>query len=263
MNFKQLLFFLLLFSACQEDIPLNSMKDCNTSNTRFAKVVILVVGQSNAANFSNKVYTSYCENTFNFHQGNLSPLKDPLKGANGTGGSVWTPMAMQLMERNFAQEIIIAPAAIGGSSIEQWIPGGDLHYLLAETVDELAAANLRVSHVLWHQGESNHSMTNPSLSASDNANAYKANLGLLLAYLRSENVTAPFFVATATRCGHRDADPALQNAQQTIANDSLQIFLGPNTDLLDETYRYDNCHFNREGIEKHATMWADILMAHP
>jgi len=37
------------------------------------------------------------------------------------------------------------------------------------------------------------------------------------------------------------------------------VFLGPNTDLIGNTDRYDDCHFPARGLEKHAQGWVDAL----
>lgn len=225
-------------------------------------LVILVMGQSNAANAGSVLFQSPCSNTKNFYQGAFYPLHDPLKGANGEGGSVWSRLGYKLLESNFADQVIIAPAAIGGTSIEQWIPGGNLNYLIDETLQELALAQLEIDYVLWHQGESNNTILNPSISPQQNALNYSANFLLLVDYLRSRGVASPIFLATATRCASLLIDPDLQAAQQNLASDSLGIFRGPNTDILGSFYRYDDCHFNAQGMDVHALLWLDVLLQH-
>ena len=232
---------------------------CSTYNPKHEKTVLLVLGQSNAANYGEGLYFSNCNKTFNFYQGELFSLKDPLKGASGENGSVWSRLASLLIEFNFSEEIIVAPAAVGGTAIEQWIPGGDLNYLIVETVTSLQNSNHHITHVLWHQGESNNININPNISAAQNAINYKNNFNILVNQLRDLNVTSPIFIAQATRCDNNSIDLDLQNAQHELANDSLQIYNGPNTDLIANEYRYDNCHFNAEGLNQHAKMWAEIL----
>jgi len=248
--------------ACSKknDMEITSSSACSTNTPLHQQTVLLVLGQSNAANYGKELFYANCNKAYNFYQGNLLPLKDPLKGANGDGGSVWSRLASLLLENNFTEEIIIAPAAIGGSSIEQWIPGGDLNYLINETVNSLQNNNLEITHVLWHQGESNHTAKNPNISAVQNAINYKNNFMLLVNHLRDLNVTSPIFIAQTTRCGSQSIDIDLQTAQFELAYDSLNIFNGPNTDILGNEYRYDNCHFNSAGLDKHASMWLDTLL---
>lgn len=239
---------------------MTSSNSCYTNQPTNQKIVLLVLGQSNAANYGNELFSSNCNKTYNFYQGNLFPLKDPLMGASGEGGSVWSRLANLLIENNFSKEIIIAPAAVGGTAIEQWIPGGSLNHLISETVNDLHTSNHEITHVLWHQGESNHSALSPNTSDIQNALNYKNNFNILVDYLRDLNVNSPIFIAQATRCGSRSIDIDLQNAQFELANDSLKIYNGPNTDLLGNEYRYDNCHFNAKGLNEHARLWADIII---
>ena len=82
---------LLLTNACKTDASLAVMKhDCTTGTPVHDTIVLLVMGQSNAANAGEKKYEAHCENTFNYFEEILYPLKDPLKGANGEAGRVWS-----------------------------------------------------------------------------------------------------------------------------------------------------------------------------
>lgn len=255
-----MLLFLLLSSACNKNnVPAIEKRDCNTRVPMRDTVVLLVMGQSNAANAGKVLYTAHCNNTFNFYGGSLYALNDPLKGANGTGGSVWGRLADKLIERNFAATVIVVPCAIGGTKIEQWVPGGEYNHLISETIQYLNSAGLKPTHVLWHQGESNHVAFSNGLSAQQNADNYTANFDLLVNYLRAQGIAAPIYPAITTICmGAPDA--ALENAQRNLANAGRQIFNGPNTDTLGSEFRYDNCHFNEAGLNQHADRWADILM---
>src|SRR5689334_8785447 len=104
-----------LFASCKTDAPLSLTEHiCTSSAPLYDTVVLLVMGQSNAANAGNVLYNSHYPNTFNFFEGNLYPLSDPLKGANGTGGSVWSRLGDRMIECNFAKTVIVAPCAVGG-----------------------------------------------------------------------------------------------------------------------------------------------------
>jgi hypothetical protein len=261
---KQLLFVAIgvcLLLSCKTDSALLSdtqKKFCNTSKPVNDTLLLLVMGQSNAANAGEKLYTSHCNNTFNFFGGTVFLLADPLKGSNGAGGSVWSRLADKIVERNFAATVIVAPCAIGGTKIEQWIPGGEYNYLIAETVNSLHSKGLKVTQVLWHQGESNHVLLSGGLDAQQNAANYTTNFYLLVNYLRSIGVDAPVYNALATRCVG-EPDYVLQEAQRHLANDSMKIYTGPNTDMLGNEFRYDKCHFNEQGLNLHAEMWLEAI----
>lgn len=250
----------LAVSGCKVDEPFPEEKrNCNTAVPKNDTIVLLVMGQSNAANYGDAKYSPHCNNIFDFYKGTLSPLNDPLQGASGASGSVWSRLADKLIERNFAGTVIVVPCAVGGTKIEQWIPGGNLNYLVEETLGYLDNAGLKPTHVLWHQGESNHvAFSTGGITPQQNADNYTANFGLLVNYLRSKGVAAPVYPAMATICQNAP-DTVLQNAQRNLTNPSRQIFNGPNTDSLGGEYRYDNCHFNDAGLNKHADLWVDVL----
>jgi hypothetical protein len=251
-----------LFS-CSKDPKINTTDyTCNAGTPIHDTVVLLVLGQSNAANAGSEKYTSPCAQTQSFYNGNVYPLADPLQGSNGDGGSVWSRLGQQLVENNFAAHVIVAPAAVGGTRIEQWIPGGDLNHLITETISSLQSKHLKITHVLWHQGESNHAALNTSLSPTQNAQLYQQNFHLLVQQLRALGVDAPVFPAMTSRCGPTPSDTALIAAQRKLANDSLGIYNGPNTDILGNEYRSDNCHFNALGLKTHAVLWVAALAGH-
>lgn len=264
MNRVIILFVLLattLISYKKEDkVELVVNSYCSSTNPKYQKITLLVVGQSNAANAGYEKYYAKCDKILNFYQGKYHQAKDPLQGANGITGCVWGRLATKLKENNFADTIIIAPAAIGATKIEAWIPGGEYHFFLDEAISYLEDANLPVDFVLYHQGESNNHYFNQDISPEENAESYKSNFYILTDYFRSRQVNCPILIAQATHCADATLDSLLNFTQKNLAADSLDIFAGPNTDSLGNEYRYDNCHFNAFGLDKHAEMWVDNLL---
>ena len=257
-----LLFCFSLVSCLKHDAYQIPVVNCYPGYKRMDTAVLLVLGQSNAANFGNIRYTANCEQAINFYQGNYYPLSDPLKGALGEGGSVWSRLGDLLLQSGFAGVVIIAPVAIGGTSVQQWKPGGVNNHLITETITSLYSKGLKITHVLWHQGENNNANLYPSVSALENAQQYRIDFMELVAQLRSLGVDAPVFPAITSRCGKLQSDIFLEQAQRELANDSMGIYNGPDTDLLGNEYRYDACHFNEEGLRLHALLWANILFTH-
>jgi hypothetical protein len=260
---KYILHFILIcfmVNACKKEQ--RAPVDCSPAITLSDTAVLLVLGQSNAGNFGDARYTAQCSNAQNFYQGQFYPLADPLHGANGDGGSVWSRLGDMLIANGLSKKVIIAPASVGGTYIEQWKPGGELNHLITETIESLRSKGLTITHVLWHQGEANNTGLNPGVPPAENAAHYRDCFLAIVQQLRSLQVDAPVFIAVATRCGNLVPDEELQRVQRELAVDSLGIFNGPDTDLLGSAYRYDDCHFNELGLEVHALLWADILLAH-
>jgi Carbohydrate esterase, sialic acid-specific acetylesterase len=215
-------------------------------------MVALVFGQSNAANFGESRHTSDMH-VFAFHEGRwYQPATDPLPGANGEGGSVWTRLGDRLITQKVYAGVVFVPVAIGGTEIARWAPGGDLHPLLLKTIDDATKSGLKFTHLLWHQGESDAVL---GTSRAD----YEARFLAMLASIRAHGVAAPVFVAVATRCGQYPPNWSIELAQRELVNPDLGIYAGPNTDWLGPEYRHDGCHLSNQGLDLHADMWVNLL----
>jgi len=223
--------------------------DCRAPMPDF---VALSFGQSNAANTVRGRYAPHGEVLW-FHDGRCHPAEDPLPGATGTGGSVWSRLGEQLVESGRHRRVLFAGIAENGSALARWRPGGDLHPRLLRALAALEKAGLPPTHLLWHQGEQDSRLgTDPE--------QYRADFHALVAAIRAAGSAAPIYVAQATYCGGQDS-PALRDAQRALVDPALGIFAGPDTDVLRGPARYDDCHFSASGAARHAALWRDALLA--
>ena len=216
-------------------------------------MVALVFGQSNAGNWGESRRTAG-PHVLYFFRGRLGRAKDPLPGANGEGGSVWTRLGDKLIAARLYDQVIFVPAAISASDIAQWAPNGLLHQDLLRNVRETQQAGYTFTHLLWVQGESDNAL-------NTSQNDYYTRFLAMLAAIRGLGVNAPAFVALATRCGQYLPNSAIRQAQIDVRNPSLGIFGGPDLDTLDERWRNGGCHFSDKGLERHAQLWLEILTA--
>ena len=187
-------------------------------------MVALVFGQSNAGNWGETPRTAG-PRVFSFFRGRFARAKDPLPGANGVGGSVWTRLGDKLIEAKLYDRVIFVPAAIGATQISEWAPGGLLHKDLLRNIDEAVEAGYTFTHLLWHQGESDAVL-------GTSTQEYEDRFRAMLASIRQHGVDAPAFVAVATRCGPFVPNPEIRKAQQDLVDPALGIFAGPDTDVL-------------------------------
>ena len=220
--------------------------------------VLLIAGQSNAANSgAQRHQTRHPDRVLNFISGRCYVAASPLLGATGFAGEPWTLMADELIEQGAFDRVILAPLAVGGSNIAQWAKGGALNISTIPLVQDLVT-HYRVTHVLWHQGESDFALrTDPA--------QYKESFLSFADTLRANAVDAPVFVSTATRClpGWSALNP-IRAAQHELASIEPRFKAGVDTDLLLSAQdRYDDCHMADSGEVKSARAWAAILTQHP
>jgi Carbohydrate esterase, sialic acid-specific acetylesterase len=221
--------------------------------------VIVTLGQSNAANNALTRYSpKHDVLNFDLYDGRCYEARDPLLGASGTGGNFATPLADMLIDRRLYAQVIIAPIAMGGSTVEEWADQGMFNRRILVLIRRLSDAGLTPTQILWHQGEGN-----PGAGDS-HGRQYRKNLLEVIATFRTYGISAPFFVALATKCGPypRPNGNNIRDGQASTVNPLDNVFLGPDTDTLGDEYRdKERCHFNAPGLLRHATMWADVLQA--
>ena len=220
--------------------------------------VILIAGQSNAANSAAQRHrTRYPDRAFNFVGGRCYVAASPLLGASGLAGESGTLLADRLLDADAFDRVILAPVAVGSSTVEQWAKGGALNASMLPLLQDVTT-RYRVTHVLWHQGELDFALkTDPA--------RYKDLFLSFVGSLRENGVDAPVFVSKASRCGPVWAElNAIRQAQQEHASAGADLKPGVDTDtLLDAQDRYDDCHFADSGEVKTAAAWAAILAQRP
>ncbi len=235
-------------------LPAHAQSPAPTRSARPRVMVALVFGQSNAGNWGESRRTAG-PRVLSFFRGRYSRARDPLPGADGNGGSVWTRLGDRIIAARLYDRVVFVPASIGATEIAQWAPGGILHKDLLRNIREAQQARLVFTHLLWHQGESDAALDTP-------AEDYQQRFRAMLKAIRALGVDAPAFVAIATRCGQYLPHETIRTAQIGLADPKLGIFPGPDTDQLGPEYRYDGCHFSDAGLEAHAEMWLQVIREH-
>jgi carbohydrate esterase-like sialic acid-specific acetylesterase len=224
--------------------------------------VFLVLGQSNAANHGERTYApKHAVYSFDFLRFCCVRANDPLGGASGNGGSIWSRLGDLLVDRGVFRSVLFVPTAVGGSFVTDLVPGGSKHgrtiLALSRLTKTFGQLPLPFSAVLWQHGEAEANHTAMS------AGTYQAHLRDIVADLRSRGVFAPVFVAAATYCeaGPHAFDNAAQirDAQLTMTNRSAGFFPGPDIDAIAADGRYDRCHLSEAGLQRCAELWFEVL----
>jgi hypothetical protein len=215
--------------------------------------VWLVLGQSNAANHAERRIEAGAS-VAAFDGRRCRRARDPLPGGDGEGGSLWTPLAETWVREGRASRVLIAVSAQSATAIAEWQPGGRLHRRALETVAALRSHRLRVTRILWLQGEAD-----AILGTSGPAYA-QALVATLEPLHRASG--APVHVALAARCG--DAfSPAVREAQARVAHLFDWARPGPDLDAIGPGERFERCHFARPGQARAVALWKQALAANP
>jgi Carbohydrate esterase, sialic acid-specific acetylesterase len=221
-----------------------------------ATAVLLLVGQSNAANSQGQRHQSADDRVINFADGRCYRAASPLLGANDQKGETWTLLGNKLVQSGLYRSVILIPTAVGGSSARRWAKGGDLNAML---VSVIGAVKVRytITAVLLDQGATDFALRTPE-------DRYRSDLKSLIDTVRAQGVHAPFFI---TRCSvggpNWTEDNPVARAQASLADSRNAVFDGPNTDRdVTRLDRYDGYHFGASGQEKFASAWVRLFQEH-
>ncbi len=219
-------------------------------------MIAVTFGQSNSANFANARYQPASGNVYSFHDGNCYRAIDPMPGASGGGGSVWTHLGDKLLNQAGYQRVIFATVGEASSEIARWSPNGDLFLRLLETLRQLRKSGLEPTHLLWHQGEAD-------AMKKTSAENYQRHFRAMVNGLRREGIDAPVYISIASYC-YGEASEIIRIAQTQLIDINHKIYPGPNTDnIIGMEYRFDDCHFSARGLEKFSDAWLYALSLHP
>ena len=221
-------------------------------------LVLLIIGQSNAANSSGQRQPA-SDHVANYFAGKCYVASSPLLGTTGIGGESWTLLGAKLVAAGIADQMILVSSAMSGSSIVQWQNGGKMNVMLRSVLSEISG-HYKITQILWHQGENDY-------GTSMTKEQYAEKFMSLVKSIRAERVDAPIYVSIASRCEVTDvawtASNPIADAQRSLPNAEAHILRGVDTDaLVGPSDRVDDCHFGASGQEKFANAWVPILASH-
>jgi len=237
--------------AGDRDVSVKAEQSCPDPGETLTFVVF---GQSNAANHGGARLTAP-DDSFDFYDGRCFEGHDPQFSATGKGGSLWPAFARAMRESGETRPVLMANVAVGNTAISEWLPSGKHAEFLQAEARALRAEGYRIAAFLFLQGESDRQTPEGE---------YRRGLEQLSDMTGPD---APLIVSNTSVCalheGGETPAAALSMARAKLADERDTVFIGPDTDALGNRYRYDGCHFNREGLEALGGMWAgkvaDIL----
>lgn len=209
-------------------------------------ISLLILGQSNAANYVVD-RSAAPQSAAVLYEGQCYSAVDPLLGATGDRGSIWSRLAGPLANAT-GRPILLVPIAVGSSSIESWTRGGVFHARIGHAMSNLAARGLTPDAIIYQQGEFEG-------SGRLDPGAYQSRLTVLLRELKATSRLV--YVAPTSKCSG-PANKDIRMAQLRAARDA-QARLGVDMDELPDSDRRNVCHLSGSAAERIARKWLDIL----
>ena len=211
---------------------------------------ILAIGQSNLASHGHPRSASPIGRLH--WNGEFLPLSDPLKGGSGQGGSVWTRLAPRLSAEGLTADPLFTVLAQGGTSIVDWAPEGKCFRALETALPRLAECPVPVTHVVFHQGERDTLLGTGMSHYMECFSRLKSRLDAVLP-------VCWLLCRASYRFGITSSE--VRSAQSALMKDDPMIQEGPDTDQFGSGYRYDDTHFNAEGLDRFADALVEALRA--
>ena len=220
-----------------------------------AALVLVTGGQSNAAN-TLPTPVGPLPGVFTFFDGACYATRDPVLGATGTNGSLWTQLG-GAVEAATGRPVLFVHGAAGGSTYADWLdPRSGYLARLTDRVGALRAAGYEPDWILWHQGETDAAARVVDVGTLGDE---IAQVGHRLLDAAPE---ARLYLFQTSRCvGDMRAEgrAEVREAQAAAARALPRTQLGISTDELGREERFDGCHFNSRGRDAIVEALAPVL----
>ncbi|MEG2848469.1 MAG: sialate O-acetylesterase [Bacilli bacterium] len=239
---KFILIFITIFSL------ISFLTQANAKN-----ISILIIGQSISSNCNEYKYAAI-NNIYQINlQGNRIPAKDPFVWADCRGGSMWMPLGDMMIKNKMADEVTFMPIGVGGTSVNDYQPSGRAYPKLLQAISIIKTKKIKFDYIFWHQGSSDIGM-NPII--------YKQRFLSLVSQINKlgDLRSSKWIIARHSKC-YDKIDKNIWKVQTELGGEDnyFRFFLGPDTNVLDNSYRFDTCHLNQKGQVKMAEMWFKSL----
>ena len=214
--------------------------------------LFLLIGQSNMAG-RGKVSTNEAALHSRIFMLNKemqwTPAKDPLhfdKPIAGVG--LASEFARVLAKADTNQVIGLIPAAMGGSSLDEWKPGSKLYNQAVERSREAMKAG-ELAGILWHQGEAD--------SSADKVATYGRRFSAMIEQLRNDlgAKTVPVIVGELGR--FREASHSFNQALPSIVQQVPSCVLVTAESLTDNG---DKLHFDTSSLKEFGQRYAAAFL---
>jgi lysophospholipase L1-like esterase len=217
------------------------------------RMTVLALGQSNIANHGPERAKGGPGALMLTEKKGLVPMQDPLPGATGDGGSVWTRFAPLAIKRGLCDEIAVIAVAAENTTVADWMQGAKAASRLDAALDAADTCDAEITHIVWHQGERDTQINTPG-------GAYARYLTAVIGGLRMRGLDVPVIVCNASYLAGATSE-SVRLAQQAVVNPIAGVYAGPDTDAIGAEHRFDDCHFDAKGQKLFAEALVKSLSA--
>lgn len=227
-------------------------------------VLIGLVSQSNQGNHLSGTYsTANASKVVNFcpDNGAFYAATEPLLGPTWDLPNIQSNYLMRLADKliaaNRCDNVVIVPVAVGGTTVQDWAPGGVAHHLIRATLARCKANGLFDYDqvlVLSHIGESDKIAGTSQADYVARASACYNEIKSFPGFSGKVFLTQTSFQGGAT-------SSAVRAAQAALADNVNLYFLGDTDAFVGATYRDDLLHFNQVGANAITTEFASRISA--
>lgn len=259
-KWRNLVFSTQIFDAYFRNVEVGTTFKSSVSSVECPNDYLGIVGFGQS-NVSNRVVRSELvksiPNVFmwDWTNGKCYSYSEPLVGTDGEIGNLLSDMVLNLRERGFTQNILIAPMARGGSSVFLWYKGRQ-KYRLDEFLHKSKQLKLDFDYWIWIQGETDavpeSYLPHKNIAFGNNSGDvdlfYGRALNAVFDKIKSVFPSAKFGVSITSKCNN-SGNYYVRLAQNNIIEKRLDTYLTMDTDTLGDDYRSDGCHFNQSGAK--------------
>lgn len=232
-------------------VPADSIVPCATVAPAGA-LVVLALGQSNAANHG--TLDAGSPKIALLSAAGCTFVTDPLPGATGQGGAVWSRLPAALAARPGLPPVLMSVLAVDATSVADWTrPESPLLARLRQHLDQMVRWGYPPELVLWYQGEADAQLNTPALQ-------YRLGLQALAGALQTVAGSPRKILLAHTTVCRSEASAALSGVINQLVASDPRFGQGPDLDRgLRQDQRYDGCHLSGAGLARSAELWADAV----
>jgi hypothetical protein len=174
------------------------------------------------------------------------------------GVGIARSFAKTLAEANPRVSIGLVPAAVGGTSLDQWKPGGEL-YVEAVRRTKAAMKSGKLRGILWHQGEGD-------CGIQDKAKSYRERFAAFIQALRGD-LDAPGVPVLVGELGEYLYDrPKNTSPYARVVNEQLALIplSVPRSGFVSSaglTHKGDELHFDAPSLREFGRRYAHAFLA--